>query len=104
MHKISNFPEIFFVVFVIESWNLISMLSIGRRGLLAIVFAGEEEVVHFAGADETNSRSSCCVFCRSLPSSSGKKSKTAMVKKDKVWDVARDSEIEIDNNNDQLFK
>ena len=41
MHKISNFPEFLFVVFVIESWhlelNLISMLSIGRYGLLVIV-------------------------------------------------------------------
>ena len=66
-------------------------------------FAGDEEVVHLAGA-ESGCSSSCSSSSSSSCSSSGKNSNKAVVKKDKVLDVAGKSEVEIDNNKDRKYK
>nr|XP_022292038.1 HRAS-like suppressor 3 isoform X1 [Crassostrea virginica] len=67
------------------------------------VYIGDEEVVHLAGAESGCSRS-CSSSSSSSCSSSGKNSNKAVVKKDKVLDVAGKSEIEIDNNKDRKYK
>ena len=80
--------------FYVEHWEI---------WLTCNCFAGNEEVVHLAGA-ESGSSSSCSNSSSSSFSSCGKNSNKAVVKKDKVLDVAGDSAVEIDNNKDRKCK
>ena len=76
--------------FYVEHWEI---------WLTCNCFAGNEEVVHLAGVE-----SGCSSSCSSSFSSCGKNSNKAVVKKDKVLDVAGKSEVEIDNNKDRKYK
>ena len=80
--------------FYVEHWEI---------RLTCNCFAGDEEVVHLAGA-ESGCSSSCSSSSSSSCSSSGKNSNKAVVKKDKALHVAGKSEVEIDNNKDRKYK